>query len=46
MHTNFTLRGHAPRKSNDGLHLLLYAVASALLPYAAAAVLLLIGQGS
>ena len=38
MHTNF--------KSNDGLHMLLYAVASALLPYAAAAVLLLIWQGA
>lgn len=46
MHTNFTLRGHAPRKSGDGVQLLLYAVASALLPYAAAAVLLLIGQGT
>lgn len=46
MHTNFTPREHAPRKSNDGLHLLLYAVASALLPYAAAAALLLIGQGA
>lgn len=46
MHTNLTLHDHAPRKSNDGLQLLLYAVASALLPYAAAAVLLLIGQGS
>ena len=46
MHTNFTLGGQAPRKSRDGLQMLLYAVASALLPYAAAAVLLLIGQGT
>lgn len=46
MHTNFTLGERAPRKSSDGLQMLLYAVASALLPYAAAAVLLLIGQGA
>jgi len=46
MHTNFTLGERAPRKSNDGLQMLLFAVANALLPYAAAAVLLLIGQGA
>lgn len=45
MHLNFSLREHAPGKSGDGL-MLLYAVASALLPYAAAAALLLIGQGT
>ncbi|WP_427912579.1 hypothetical protein ACPWT1_18395 [Ramlibacter sp. MMS24-I3-19] len=46
MHIDLSLREHAPRKSTDGLQLLLYAAASALLPYAAAAVLLLIGQGA
>ena len=46
MNTTPIAQEHAPAHKNDGLQLLLYAAASALLPYAAAVVLLLFGQSS
>jgi len=44
MNTKSTLAHPVTRESRNELKLVLYAVASALLPYAAATVLILFGQ--